>query len=304
MRRLRINTVTPAINRKRGEVAQSRTTLLVLVCFILGLAIGAFWYQRATNRRSTDVVPAGVKLTEGTKAVLKALGSQVEIRFYSLLDPATTSNSLQTFARRVDQLLSEYEREADGKIKVTRFLTQSDSAATAALSDGIKVFNLNLGDACFLGMAIACNDRRETLAQLSLEWEAALESDVSRAITRVAAPGAQAVPTTAPTETDAATIQGVKRSIPNFASVSVEEGTQILRQAALEDLKAVAKEMETQVKAAQQRLTEAQNSKSAAEQQDAIKELQNVQARQTEKLKEIAARLQDQIAALQKLKKE
>jgi hypothetical protein len=304
MRRLRINTVTPAIGRKRGEVAQSRTTLLVLVCFLLGLAIGAFWYQRATNRRSTDTVPAGVKLTEGTKAVVKALDSQVEIRFYSLLDPATTSNSLQTFARRVDQLLSEYEREADGKIKVTRFLAQSDSAAKAALSDGIKVFNLNLGDACFLGMAIACNDRRETLAQLSLEWEAALESDVSRAITRVAAPGVQAVPTTARTETDAATIQEVKRSIPNFASVSLEEGTQILRQAALEDLKAVAKEMETQVKVAQQRLTEAQNSKSAAEQQDAIKELQNVQARQTEKLKEIAARLQDQIAALQKLKKE
>ncbi len=101
---------------------------------------------------------------------------------------------------------------------------------------------------------------------------------------------------------DSSTIEEVKQAIPNFASVSLADGTQILREAALKQFAAAAKEMDTQVKQAQEQLVQAKNGQSAAEQQAAVKHLQQTQAEQTEKLQQIAAQLQTQIAAFKQLK--
>jgi hypothetical protein len=102
---------------------------------------------------------------------------------------------------------------------------------------------------------------------------------------------------------DVAATEEVRRALPNFSALSLEEGTRVLRQAALEEFSTAAREMENQVNEAQQRLVEAQRGKSEAEQQAAMKHLQQVQAEQAEKLKGIAARAQARIAALESLKK-
>jgi hypothetical protein len=123
-------------------------------------------------------------------------------------------------------------------------------------------------------------------------------------------PAAQAVGANPPTQpyvaghppVDAATIDEVKQAIPNFASVSLEDGTQILREAALKQFAAAAKEMDLQVKQAQEQLGQAENGQSAAGQQAAMKHVQQTQAEQTKKLQQIAAHLQAQIAALRQLK--
>ncbi|MGB7769172.1 MAG: hypothetical protein WBN22_10025 [Verrucomicrobiia bacterium] len=101
---------------------------------------------------------------------------------------------------------------------------------------------------------------------------------------------------------DAAAIAEVKQAIPNFASLSLEEGTQVLREAALKQFTAAAKEMDAQVTHAGQQLAQAENGQSAAGQQAAMKQVQETQAEQTEKLQQIAMRLQAQIAALEQLK--
>jgi type IV secretory pathway VirB10-like protein len=105
-----------------------------------------------------------------------------------------------------------------------------------------------------------------------------------------------------PPPIDPAAIEEVKRAIPNFASISLEDGQAILRQAALKEFTAAAKEMDAQVQDAQQQLSEAQNGQSEDQQQAAMKHLQQTQAAQAQKLQQIAARLQAQIAALKKLK--
>ena len=299
MQKSRANTVDYRFEPRSGVQAQVRTPLLVLIVFLLGLAFGAYWYHRVANRHAAEI-----ELTESTKAVLKALESPVEIRFYSLLDPAPAFDSLRAFAGRVDQLLAAYEREAAGKIKLTRFTTRSDAAADAAAANGIKAFNREKGDVCFLGVAITGNDRKETLDQLSPEWEAALEPDLSRAIERVNAARPAAKPATAaasPPKPSAA--EDVRRAIPNLDSLSLAEATKTLRTAALQELTDATKASEQRVKEAEQRIIQAQTNGAEAERQAAIKELQQVQAEQTEKLKEIAARLQSQIEALQQLKK-
>lgn len=101
---------------------------------------------------------------------------------------------------------------------------------------------------------------------------------------------------------DATAIAEVKQAIPNFASVSLADGEQILREAALKKFTAAAKDMDIQVKQAQEQLVQAENGQSAAVQQAARKHLQQTQAEQTEKLQQIAAHLQAQIAALKQLK--
>jgi hypothetical protein len=234
--------------------------------------------------------------------VLKRLDAPVEIRFYSVLDPASVPNSLPAFAARVDQLLAEYQQTANGKIVVTRFKSPSNATSTAASADGIRPFNLDKGDACYLGLTVVQKDHKESLPQLFPEWEQALESDLTRAMVRLIDMNLPARSATGMSATDKAAAEEVKQAIPNLASVSLEEGTRILREAALKELKAAANEMETQVKEAQQRLNLAQTGKSEADQQAAMNHLQRVQAEQGEKLKEIAARLKAQTEAWQRLK--
>jgi len=288
--------------RKTIGATQARVLLLALICLLVGLALGAYWHHRTAIRNAINNGEAGGSLSTNTRTILKHLNSVIEIHFYSLLDPATTSDELRAFAARVDKLLSEYEHEADGKIKLTRQTTRSDSAAQAASADGIRAFNLDKGDACFLGMAISSKNQKEALGQLSPEWEAALESDLTRAILRVT--GAQSVASraAATAQAEAVAAEEVKRSLPNFASVSVQEGKQLLRDAAMKELKAAMNGVEVQIKEARQRLEQAQSSGSEAELQAALKQLQQLQAQQTEKLKDISARLQEQIAALERLK--
>ena len=104
-----------------------------------------------------------------------------------------------------------------------------------------------------------------------------------------------------PPVNDAAIIAEVKRAIPNFASVSEDDGEKILRAAALKEFTVAAKEMGAQIQAAQQQLVQSEGSQSAVQQQAVIKHLQQTQAAQAEKLQQIAARLQLQIAAWKKL---
>jgi hypothetical protein len=98
-----------------------------------------------------------------------------------------------------------------------------------------------------------------------------------------------------------AAVEEVKRALPNYASLSVDEGTEILREAALKKFAAAVNELQSQVTKAQEELKLAQN-KSPADQQAAMQHLQQVQAEQSQKLQEIGGQLQTQIAALKQLK--
>lgn len=114
--------------------------------------------------------------------------------------------------------------------------------------------------------------------------------------------GTTAVLQRSETSVDAAIIEEVKRQIPNFVSVSMEEGSQILRQAALKDLQAALSQMEGQRKEAEQRVAQLEESKSETEKQAALKELQRLQADQAAKLREFTTQSSAQIEALRQLK--
>jgi hypothetical protein len=286
--------------RHAGQSGSVRIIILSLACFLAGIGLSAAWLSRSTQHEAGRVVsndgnaPA---LSDATKAVLHRLHSPVEIRFYSMLDASSVDASFQAFSGRVDRLIAQYQHEAGDKIQVTR--CDSMSSANAAVADGIKPFNLNIGDGCFLGIAIVGNGQKESLSRLAPEWEQAVEFDLTRAVARVANPAPSAMPVA---RASTASLDAVRRSIPNLGSVSLEEGTQVLRAAALAQFQKAAQEMEAEINQARQNFLQAQTSQSEAGQQAALKRLQQIQAGQTDKLKQIAIDSQAQIAALQQIK--
>lgn len=100
---------------------------------------------------------------------------------------------------------------------------------------------------------------------------------------------------------DSTIIEKVRQAIPNYASVSLADGIQILREAALKQFTAASKDTDARVKQARQQVIQAQK-ESAADLAAARKHLQEVQLAAAEKLQQIAAELQTQIAALKQLK--
>jgi hypothetical protein len=173
---------------------------------------------------------------------------------------------------------------------------------STAAADGMKPFNLDKGDACYLGLTVVQGGRKETIPRFFPEWEQALESDVSRAIGRVLGPSGSVASRAATLPVDPAIFAEVKRQLPNFASVSLEEGSQILREAALKDLQAALSQSEGQLKEAEQRVARMEEAKSETGKQEALKDLQRLQAEQAAKLKEFTTRSSAQIEALRQVK--
>ena len=287
-----------------GEQAGARTILLFAVVFLLGIAVSAAWFFLGSKRSPTggNGDPPAIQLSENTRAVLTRLASPLEIRFYALLDPASVPDSMTAFPARVEQLLSAYQQVAGGKIKVTSVNSPSTANANAARADGLEAFNSQKGDACYLGVALVIKGHKETVPRLSPEWEQALEPDLTRAIVRLLDAGRADTVSLVVSQANATAVQEVKALIPNLAAVSVQQGNEILRDAAFKDFTAATQEMQTQVKEAEQRLVQAHNGGSEAEQQAAMKHLQEVQAEQTEKLKQIAGRSRTQLDTFQQLK--
>jgi hypothetical protein len=288
-----------AEKRREGAGAAVRSLVLGLAFFAAGIALSAWWFLRAPPAPAApgSVGPPG--LSEATRAVLQRLGSPVEIRFYSLLDPSSASDSVRAFSGRVDQLLAQYEQEAAGKIKVSRSKIMSSSSANAALADGIRPFDLDKGEGCYLGIAVVRARQKETLSPLEAEWEQALEPDLTRAIARAVAGDAEA-PT--PSSADPATLDTVKRLIPNLDSVSLDQGKEALRQASFAQFQQAVQEMQARVKEAEGRFLQAQADQSEDGQEAARKELQQIQADHLASLRRLTAASQAQMNALQQLK--
>ena len=230
------------------------------------------------------------------------LNAPVEIRFYSLLDSAGAPDSLREFSRRVERLLTAYQDASNGKLKIVRHVSQADDS-TAAFKDGLTPFNLDKGDACYFGLAVQMGSSKEALPRLLPEWEQAVEPDVTRTLARLldaAQPPGAAILTSTPAAASAA--DDVKRLIPDIAATSLDDGIELLRASALQGYSAAAAELDAQIKAAQDRLTQARASGSDADQQAAMKNFEDVQKAQSAKLLDLAAQSQAQIDAFKRLK--
>ena len=274
--------------------------MLLGVVILLAFAIAGLWYwsvrknpaELALTQTGRDPV-----LSESTRAILDRVGEPIEVRFYHILDTNTLPASLQAFATRVDRLLSEYERQAPDRIKVARLTL--DTQAGTAREDGIRAFNLDRGDPSFLGIALQKDSKRESLPQLTPEWEPALEADLSRAIARLNDSRPETAPIASPTDPNV--IESVRRAVPDLADISLSEANKRLLENAQSEFRRAGAEWIAKISEAQQKATEAQ-SRSQAEQQAALKHLVELQSQRAKEMSEIASRFEAQTKALDQLK--
>ena len=102
--------------------------------------------------------------------------------------------------------------------------------------------------------------------------------------------------------TDPAALEAVQRAIPNVKSATLESGTRILRKAAVAEFQQTVEDFRARQKQAEQDLIKGQNKLSDEQRKIAMKQLQELQAQQIEKLKQIAANSKAQIDTFQQLK--
>ena len=129
-------------------------------------------------------------LSNGSKAVLAKLDTDVTLKYYVSSSAADMPMQLKTYANQVENLLKEYARAGGGRLVLEAYDPKPDSDAEEwAQRYGIEPQTVNpFGSPVYFGVVAVCGDREETLARLSPRTEATLEYDVTRLVTRVAWP--------------------------------------------------------------------------------------------------------------------
>lgn len=133
-------------------------------------------------------------LSAGTKAILKKLAAQdtpVKIRFYCSQGETATPETvyLKDYARKVQDLLQEYQEIAGHHLIVQKLDPEPDSdAEDSARLDSLQAQPLPGVDPFYLGLSVSMADQRATIPFLAPNREPLLEYDLSRAISQVMNP--------------------------------------------------------------------------------------------------------------------
>lgn len=154
---------------------------LVVILIAANFLLGTF------NAR-VDLTQGSVyTLSQGTKSILGKLEAPVKIRLYFSQSSSAVPVGLKTFAKRVEDLLREFERAGGGKVVIEKLNPEPDSEAEdSAALDGIEGQLTNTQEKFYLGLAVSFLDQKAALPVLAPDREQLLEYDITRAITRVA----------------------------------------------------------------------------------------------------------------------
>ena len=129
-------------------------------------------------------------LSEGSKQILSRLKSPVTIRYFRSHGRNDMPVYLKNYAKRIEDLLSEYVIAGNGKIKIEKFNPEPDSDAEDAASlDGIDGQLIATGEKIYLGLSVTSIDVTMSIPFLSPNNENTLEYDITRLIYRVTSSG-------------------------------------------------------------------------------------------------------------------
>ena len=129
--------------------------ILIAVNFLLG-----------TLNARVDLTQGSVyTLSQGTKAIVSKLEAPVKIRLYYSQGSSVVPVGLKTFAKRVEDLLSEFERAGNGKVIIEKLNPEPDSdAEDSAVLDGIEGQLTNTQEKFYLGLAVSFLDQKAAIA--------------------------------------------------------------------------------------------------------------------------------------------
>lgn len=168
-------------------VLYSIVGVIVMAVILIGFNI----ITASAHRRVDLTKEKAYTLSAGTKAILAKLDTPVKMRLYCTQNeiPSDYSVYLKGYAKRVEDLLAEYQQASHGKLIIQKYDPQPDSdAEDSARLDGIEPQNIPGAEPFYLGLAVSQLDAKEAIPFLSPDRERQLEYDISRAISRVVKP--------------------------------------------------------------------------------------------------------------------
>ena len=129
-------------------------------------------------------------LSDGSRAVLGKLDTDVALKFYVSSRSPEMPSDMKSYARQVRNLLREYERAAGGRLELEIYDPEPDSDAEEwAQRYGVEPQTVTpFGSPVYFGLVAVSGDREETLGVISRRTESTLEYDITRLVTRVAWP--------------------------------------------------------------------------------------------------------------------
>jgi len=156
------------------------------VVALIAALIAANFIVSAFNLRA-DLTEGDVyTLSPGTRKVLARLEAPVKLRLYYSQGSEAVPVGLKTFAKRVEDLLNEYQAAGGGKVVIEKFNPEPDSdAEDSAQLDGIEGQLTNTGEKFYLGLSIAFLDQKAAIPVLAPDRERLLEYDITRGIAQV-----------------------------------------------------------------------------------------------------------------------
>jgi hypothetical protein len=281
------------------QSARSLVPMLVIVALAVGIALSVYFGFRPGK------LARGVALSPATRKALQDLRQPVQATFYSILS-TNSGPTLPLFSKRVRALLDAYRDASNGKFTVRSVDAPANSTSEDPAFEGLRGFDLQGGNPSFLGMVLKSGDRKEVLPLLSPDYESALEADITRALTRLEEAGPAPAPASAAQASapgpDPAIVETVKAAVPNYASISFDEGARTLRQNMLEEIQKAGEEGQAKILEAQSNLARLQQSGTPAEQEEARKAVTQAERDRTARFQEIIAKSQAELQALQQLK--
>lgn len=160
--------------------------LLIALAF---LAFNIFSSLLFTNARLDLTEQKLYTISEGTETILSELKEPIELHFFYSDNTARELVALRNYARRVEEMLRAYEREANGKLKLhvidpEPFSEEEDRGAEF----GVQAVPLDRGgDKVYFGLAgTNAEGNSLTIPFFPLDQEAFLEYEISRLVQSLA----------------------------------------------------------------------------------------------------------------------
>ncbi len=165
------------------QKSYSKIGLLILAVLLVAIVAASQTMLRSSRLDLTE--NQLYTLSDGTKDVLQNLAEPVNLYFFYSRDQASKLGQVQTWGRRVEELLSEMQRASNGKltlqiIEPTPFSEQEDQA-TALGVEAVPINNL--GDTLYLGLAgTNALDGSDVIPFLQPNRESQLEYDITKMV--------------------------------------------------------------------------------------------------------------------------
>src|SRR6478736_8763765 len=167
-------------NRKRQSNRMKKLSLpalaILLLVGVMGLSMLGQWRIDLTEGKLYT-------LSDGTENILENIHDPVTLKFYYSESLTRDVPALRNYATRVEEILREYERAANGKIVLEiihpEVFSEDEDAAAAA---GLQGLPNGRGESIYIGLYGSRGDRIETIALFNPEKENLLEYQISQLV--------------------------------------------------------------------------------------------------------------------------